>query len=269
MKNGLKLSISLVLVFLMIFNISMPVFAKGENSNPALERIKELPTNEKQLLQNAIDKPGFTNVSELSASNRNVVNKFTKNPQLYLADAAVVNNQVVLLYNTSDLNVMIASTNGHVEVVEKKNENTFIINGKTHKIKNIYEEEAVRASEEPITASSNSWVEGSNPGGTWYVSSTSWHDLHFENTIGTYTVGALATIISFFVYPVAGVVIGVASLLLGSAYTNTSVAKVYKTAYKHKYPIYKRDHFRAYAVYQGNNIFLGTENKYYHRTPGV
>jgi len=54
--------------------------------------------------------------------------------------------------------------------------------------------------------------------------------------------------------------IGLASIFLGSIYTNTSLAKIYQINYKHQYPIYKQEYYQAYAVWQGENKYLGYEN---------
>ncbi|MEK3990524.1 hypothetical protein [Robertmurraya sp. FSL R5-0851] len=269
-KRSIRFLVCLLVVSL-LFNVSLPVFAEEGSTTLPLEN-KDISKEEKQVLKDAIDNPVYVNEKRLSKKNRDIVKKFTKNPDEYLVEATIINDQPVLLYNTSDVDVKIANTDGIVEVIERKNENTFTINDVTHTLN--YEEvsEELNTSSSSLEgttmAASSGWVAGSNPGGTWYVNTTSWHNVHASNAFGSYTVGALATLISYFVNPLVGVVTGIASILIGSMYSNTSVAKVYKTTYTHQYPIYRRDHFQVYAVYNGNNIFLGTENKYYYRSFG-
>ncbi|MEH6990884.1 hypothetical protein [Cytobacillus firmus] len=279
MKKLLKPGFSIFLASLLVLSLALPGYAAGKDgksktSNLAFEKISEMPKEKKQIVEEALDNPGFKNRSELSKSETGLVNKVTKAPSTYLQDADIVKDESVLIYGTDDPNIMVSNTDGYVEVIEKLNESSFTINGELHKIHVTSEEEQVKkTAEEQNTIeaySSSSWVKGGNPGGTWTVIWSGWRNLHLENTIGTYTVGALATLISLFTFPVlTSGMIGLASIFLGSIYTNTSVAKIYQINYKHQYPIYKREYYQAYAVWQGENKYLGYENIYYHRTPGV
>ena len=138
MSLKFKRFMSIVLIFALILASSAPVFASGGNDfsrtsmddvNVVLEILNELPLQERRLLQNMIDEPEFTNLYELSVADQRLVNEVTKNPESYLVAAEVVFGEVILIYETSDPNVMIAITNGHVDVVEQIAEYTFLING--------------------------------------------------------------------------------------------------------------------------------------------
>ncbi|KAF0817640.1 MULTISPECIES: hypothetical protein [unclassified Cytobacillus] len=279
MKKWLKPGFSIFLASLLVLSLALPGYAAGKDgksktSNLALEKISEMPKEKKQRVEAALDNPSFKNRSELSKSEAGLVNKVTKSPSTYLKDADIVKDESVLIYGTENPNVVVSNTDGYVEVIEKVDENSFTINGEVHKIQVTSEEDQVKNKEEEQNAieaySSSSWVSGGNPGGNWSVIWSGWRNLHFENTIGTYTVGALATIIGLFTLPVlTSAMIGIASILLGSIYTNSSAARLYQINYKHQYPIYKREYYQAYAVWEGKQIYLGYKNIYYHRTPGV
>ncbi|MCS0824683.1 hypothetical protein NX029_11940 [Cytobacillus firmus] len=275
MKKLLKPGFSIFLASLLVLSLALPGYAAAsKTSNLALEKISEMPKEKKQKVEAALDNPGFKNRSELSKSETGLIIKVTKAPSTYLQDADIVEGETVLIYGTDNPNVVVSNTDGYLEVIEKLDENSFTVNGELHKIHVTSEEDQVKKTAEEQNAieaySSSSWVTGGNPGGNWSVIWSGWRNLHFENTIGTYTVGALATIIGLFTFPVlTSAMIGIASIFLGSMYTNSSAARLYQINYKHQYPIYKREYYQAYAVWEGKQTYLGYKNIYYHRTPGV
>jgi hypothetical protein len=276
-KKGIKHSLSIVLVLSMIFSITSPAFASDKNGNPAIERINQFPADEKKLLQSAIDDPEFANSSELSTSNQKLIKKITEDPKLNLAIAEVHNNQIILIYNTSDSDVKITSTDGYVEVIERADKNTFIINGEKHHIEYKYEEDFDHNNDitdkvtdtNEVSSTSGSWMEISNPGGGWRSTSSGWHNLHFENAIKSYSAATLAALIGYFVTPLAGVLLSAATLLISSQFSNSSTAKIYRTDYDHwdAPRAYKKSSYHCYAVWQGENKFLGIETKYFGWAP--
>jgi hypothetical protein len=120
---------SFVLVFLMIFNVTLPAFANnGNNGNMALDKINNLPADEQKLLRRALENPEFTNIDELSVSNQDLIKTVTKDPNLYLFLADVFDSQTILIYDTPDSDVKVGITDGYEEVVKMIDEETFSIN---------------------------------------------------------------------------------------------------------------------------------------------
>ncbi|MEM0333656.1 MAG: hypothetical protein QXX30_04340 [Candidatus Aenigmatarchaeota archaeon] len=282
MEKAKKITTSCFLIIILIFNVYIPTLANNQNFNIALEKLNKLPAEEKEILQNAIKNPRFENFSKMSLSDQQLIRKITEKPNIYLSVAEIWNDQTVLIYNTSDQNVKIANTGGYLEIVRIINENTFTINGEEHYFEYEYEYKEdfsinVEAStmdkyddiRDVFPTSSPSWTETSNPGGGWTYTGSSWHNLYLTNSIGNYTIGVLAILIGIVVDPLDGALFGAAALLLNSAFTNSSVAKFYKMRYNHATlpQIYRHEAYHCYAVWQGQDHFLGVEFKYFVFAP--
>lgn len=272
MKKSMKISISVLLVISLVFSTFLPTLASSEESFSTMDNIQEMPKKERALLEAAIADKNYSNLTELTTSQRKLISEITSDPNKYLSFAEVVDGHTVLIYNTDDVNVHISYTDGQIEIVERIDESTFLINGEKHVFKFEKVDEYKNESKEDVISPTSSWVELSHrPSGTFVSHSAGWHNIHAQNAFATYTVGTLATIIAFFVNPLVGVVVGVASMLISSQYSNTSVAKAYKVSYRHQdLPnIYRMESFHAYAVWQGRDYFLGVERKYYAWAPNL
>lgn len=220
-KSFLKVA-SVALFFTMMMNVALPVFAaQNEENNMALERINKCRDVEQKLLKSAIYNPEFTNTSELSTSDQELVYKITKNPNLYLAAAEVVEGQVVLIYNTSDADVKIAITDSYVEVIKFDN-NTVFINGEEHHFEISETLRDISLTHLPP----NAYPIDYHPGCSWtYVQSWT-QNFIAPNPFVSYSVGALATIISHFLGFTLGetLVFGVASAFITSEWGGTRYA---------------------------------------------
>lgn len=268
MKKIFK-NISILLVSALMFNMLLPTisFASNEQSNNVMNRINNLPKNERSSLAYALENKNYANISVLSTSQKNLIAETTANPEKYLNNAEVVAGQSVLIYNTDDENVKIGYTDGYIEVVENLGEGTFLINGEKHTFK--YEFIEDKSVNEDVITPMSTWVQIShNPGGTFSSSSAGWHNIHAENAFVNYTVSALAIVVALFVKPLAGAMISVAAMLIASTYSNTSVAKVYKTSWNHNTNLYRMETLMVYAVYQGSDHYLGWEERFYTYVPG-
>ena len=135
MNLKFKRTIAVLLTFALVLTLVTPVFASIEdnvtvnNTNLILERSNEFSSHENELLQSAIDGAELVNLQMLSRSDQQLVEEATRNPNSYLVLAEIVLDYVVLIYNTSDENVIIAITDGYVEIIHQLDEGVFLING--------------------------------------------------------------------------------------------------------------------------------------------
>ncbi|PYZ95944.1 hypothetical protein CR205_16340 [Alteribacter lacisalsi] len=264
--------VMMVALFAMAFQAVLPAVTVANGPSTEENSLSEMTAEEKEKVEASVESPSFTNMTELSADNQRLVEEVSENPDVHLEKAAYVNGEEIIIYSTPDSDVKVASTEGYAEVVEQIDEKTFLINGERHTVehKNKDVKKDSSASDENV-APLSSWTEISNPGGPWVSVSTGWTDLHFNNAIGTYSTGTLAIIIGSLVPSVWGLVvgIGVASMLISSNFTNSSAAKVYRVNYEHgdAPQVYRQTSFHSYAVWEGQDHFLGIDREYYSWSP--
>jgi|GEM_PF-6969732 len=273
MYRGAKVLTSLLLVLIIVINVVSPVLAETEQNDTYLSI-----SNER--LKMSVDKPKLSNMEDFTRKEQLLINRITKNPKLYLEYADIINDTEVLIYGTEDPTVKIGSTGGYIEVVTKKGDEIYVINGVEHRITFTYvEDNAITKNEIDLSDSkpfleeesndfqiySGRWIETSYVAPPWRSVHSGWYNIHLENAVKTYTWAVLVMIATSIVNPLAGVVGGIVSLWVGSQYTNSSVAKVYKVFYEHEtYPsLYKMESHHCYAVWEGEDKFLGIDRKYY------
>lgn len=263
--------ISILLISILMFNMLLTTFAfasDGQNNN-ATNKIKNLSKTERSSLEYALENKNYKNISELSNLQKNLIAETTANPEKYLANAEVIDGQSVLIYNTDNDNVKLGYTDGYVEIVQDLGDGVFLINGEKHTFKYEFIEDTDSSENEEIITPMSTWVElSSKPSGTFTSYYAGWHNIHAENNFANLTIAGLAIIIGYYVKPLAGVLISTAATLIASSYSNTSVAKVYKTSWQHDSYIYRMETYMVYAVYQGNDHYLGWEEKFFTYVPG-
>lgn len=298
MKNWKKI-LSLILVTIMLFSVSTPALA-DEKGSSVFKEIENLSPQKETKLKSAIQNKKFKNFSKQSLADQKLISQTTINPDSNLEYADVVEDKTVLVYKTKDNKKKIAVTDDFVEVVEQKDETTFLINGVEHTVKYTYTEgeslpvdgvvssdtsKTPIAKEDFSTDSSSIGTLAStnysgfsvipNPGGTWIKVSSGYHNVYLENAIKTYTVAGLSAVIGFVLGATLGSVYGavagfVAGIALGSQYTNSSVARAFIVHYKRSSlpDFYKKTGTSAYAMWNGSPKYLGFKAHYYSKSIG-
>ena len=277
--------IAIALAFALIFTTSAPLFASGGNDfnragmsdvNVALERLYDLPMQEKELLQNAIYEPEFINLSELSRVDQALVREVTKNPESYLVVAEVVLDQVVLIYETSDPNVMIAVTDDHVDVIEQIAEYTFLINGEKFVFEVTIEGEhspahvfgcccSVHPWDPPMQ-----WWHSTNPprnvAYSWTFVRTQTRTLSSSTVFADMATATLASIAARLLWGgqfLASAATSIAAVLIQSAFRTTE-ARLVTRYYNHRTSnFHRREVIRSYPVVSGSPVFAGTTWHYF------
>lgn len=266
-KNFIKRVSILLIVCLMMLQITSSVFAY-EGDNIELQSLNSLSTEQKELVKDTIENPSFSNLATLTPSNQKLVQEVIKNPKKHLSDATVINDKIVLVYNTSDANTKVAYTDGFVEVVKKLDQNTISINDQLEKVeytKTILDTNSNVSPPEYVILTGG-WFEISNPGGSWNYHANIWHDIVLEQKVIHYTSGTLAAIIGLFLSPGTAFVFGIAMLFVTAPNQNSSILGIREYMYHHATltnPMHKKCIYYNYLKLNGSWVYEGSKTAYF------
>ena len=148
LKRFLKYFI-LVIIVALVFSSTAPAYAAAQSGN-ALQGMMDYLGNDKiQAITNLLNEfnvEKVDNISELSKENKKIISKTLKNYQENLLYADIINSETIILLNTEKEDTQVAITNNIVEVVERIDENTFLINGE----KNHFEVSVSNETDNPV-----------------------------------------------------------------------------------------------------------------------
>lgn len=205
------------------------------------------------------------NANYLPVQHKALVSRTFEESDFYLIDSFKDKSIEVALYSTIDPNIIIAVTNGHIEVVEKIDDYKFLINDQLLTV------EVTIDNTPPITI--KGWEEISNPGGGWtYVRSKSYNFI-FDKPIKNFSIGALTAVISYVIGGPAGLALSIAMVIGGAVnelLLSSSVAKSDIKEYEHKTNpnLYKRYDAVNYIKYDNEYVKVGSKTTYYTWVPG-
>lgn len=240
-------NLSLVLALVFLINLCSPLFSVGAG---LMEDDLKVLAEQNENLQIYID----------------IVDETLSNPTKYLVYESTDKGIDIAIYNTPDSNIMLAYTNGVMDIVEKTSEDEYMINGiDTIKV------ESVESSEEnnirPL-----GWNETGNAPGPWKFEESVEKNIAFGKLISGIAIGTAASIISsiFGLKLRWDLAIGLATALVSSAYApygDASFVRLYKYI---NLPFYRKDSAHCYVKKKTNGQLLFVENivKYYAWTPG-
>ncbi|NLO25548.1 MAG: hypothetical protein GX114_05345 [Clostridiales bacterium] len=268
----MKRVITLVLVLCMVFPLT--VFGQSKFEQPNInyevkEYMNRLPKTEKEKIEGRINKPLLTNLSELSNENKKIVNETVIETE-NLAWAMVYEGKSVLIYETYDDDTFVSITDGYVEVISFQKDNIMTINDKDI----AYELEITESKSLKQISHGGyeysplmSYVEISNPGGTWSYITTRNIDNTWAVVLIDIGIGAMTTFImrNFFGYLppkysyAAGIAAGLISHVLAS---QTKSARFVQKEYEHD------TRFKTYK-YTERALAKGLDGIYYETGPWV
>lgn len=173
----MKKMLSLLLVFCLVLPLTVSAESRFEQAeiNPELqEYIKNLPTNERNQIQEKINEPLLTNLNELSKENKEIVVETVKDTK-NLVWAMVYEEKPVMIYKTIDDKVYVSITEGNIEVISFIKDNIMTVND----VDIAYELEITESTslvkipnDEFNYGTRSSYVHISNPGGVWSYMTT-------------------------------------------------------------------------------------------------
>lgn len=280
----MKKILSLITMMVLIFSMVSPSYAnaassssKDQKENPGMAHLSKSEKKEMEdhLKSFSVDKA--SNKNELSKEKRQVAKEALENSKGNPAYAAFVDGKKTALYNTKEKDQQVAITDGVVEVVERVDKNTFLINGEKHTFNfTVTEEKGPQASSSDIQPlATNGWIEVDYKSGPWEFYSGKWVNVQAQRDFYTYTAGALGSILGSIIGGVmgwaaygvlaSGVGIGAAYNYAASSEYPTNVGKSYVSTYRNgPIPLSdKRVMSSDYAVYYGSDKHLGFSYSYY------
>lgn len=246
---------------MLIFNISPSFAFASQTDSKSSEAMSNLSKAEQQDITNHLEtlkSESADNSNELSKENKQIVAKTLEDFEGNLNYADINDGQKVAILDTDKKDTLVAVTDGIVEVVEKVSENDgeydFLINGEKHHFE---------------FTISDSPEDGQTSMKNWDFQSSKWVNINAERNFSTYTAGALGSILGTFL---GGVLSGgwsvlISGLAVGAAYnyvassaypTNVGNSHVYLYTSGPEPLVDRRAVSNDYAVYQGQNVFLGT-----------
>ncbi|ABR46854.1 hypothetical protein Amet_0628 [Alkaliphilus metalliredigens QYMF] len=212
----MKKIISLVLVFCMSFVFTVSAqsnFNHLEINSEVQKYMSNLSKVERDMLEERLHKPGLTNLSELSVEEQKIADENVKELNNLLW-AMVHEGKPVLIYSTSNDDVYVSVTDGHVEVISYEKENIMTVNGREiayeqevsyqqEKVVSFNGQDVIYAEDEleqdlvgdDIIAPMSSYVTIPNPGGSWTYITTRVVDNTWMESIIDIGAGALVTFI--------------------------------------------------------------------------
>lgn len=242
-----KRNLSLILVAVFLINLCSPLLSLGAE---LMEDDFKVLVEQNKNLQIYID----------------IVDETLSNPTKYLVYESTDKNMDIAIYNTPDSNIMLAYTNGEMDIVERISEDKYIVNGMgTVKIESV--ESSVGNNIGLL-----GWDEITYAPGPWNFEEIIEKNIFFENLISEFTIGALAAIIShalkFKIY--TDLAIGLAIALLSSVfapYGDASFVRLYKYS---NLPFHRMDSAYCYVKRKTDGQLSFVENivKYYTWVPG-
>ena len=274
----------------MAFGLGSPAYAAESADTDDLQRTNQLSESEKAFIMGELSnfdvEDYASNIDELSDVNRQIVNDTLKKVDLgngeIFADISE-NGEMLVIAQTEKENTTVNITDNLVEVVEQVDQDTYKINGETNDfevtisgLKTNSEGPSAMVSPDGSSGdvqalAADGWVEISYRSGPWTYLYADRIDVNAERVLSSYSASVIGGIVGAAVAAGSGFgwFAGIAySAGAGIAYTfaasdeyPTNVGIVYLTADR-------RNRSRAYAVYQGDNIYLGTDYTYYYRCIG-
>ena len=267
----MKRMLSLILAFCMFFSLTVSAegrFNQLEINSELKEYLKELPLNESKKIQERINEPLLTNLNELSIENKEIVIENIKNPK-NLAWAFVYEEKPVIIYTTIEDDVYISITDGYVEVISYKKNNIMTVNDVdiAYELKVTESTSLGKVSEDEFVYSpkSVSYVNISDPGGTWSYVTTRTVDNTWAILLINVGIGAMTTFIMMTfgteLSPNYNYAAGIAACLLSH-----SLAEQVKSA---RFIQVKDQHDTLFKTYKFSERALakGLDDKYYETGP--
>ena len=272
----------------MVFSSTAPVSAAAQLGN-ALEGMMDYLDNDKiqaitkHLNEFKIEKADNNN--ELSKDNKKIISKTLKNFKENLLYADIKNSETIILLITEKEDTQVAITNNIVEVLERIDENIFLINGEENHFEvsvseEIDNQELTDNVLNDVTIQANDgWIQVGSRSGPWTFESGKWVNVNASRDFVTYTASALASVLTGFMGIALGLSFG-STLVLGisvaAAYNYTATAnyptnvgKSYVSYYRNgPIPLSDRRVWSSdYAIHNGTDYHLGISETFY--TPCV
>lgn len=281
-------------MFVLTFSLVSPAFATQSLDGDGSKETDGLSKGEKESiegkLQNFKVEKYADNIDEISTENRKIINDTIKDLDIDSPDTLAQiseKNEMIITAPASKADTTVAITDNIVEVVEKVGKNDFLINGeKNHvevTVETVKESPGFKEKTSGVvsTQAADNWIEVSYRSGPWTHESSHWIDVNAERNFSKYSAAAMSSIIGgavglafswsgFFAGVAGGIAIGIAYDFISSDDYPTNAGKMYLASYKNSpYPTAdKRVYANAYAVYNGDDIYLGTDNTYYYKCLG-
>lgn len=284
-------------MLVLIFGMFSTAFAGQSSAAGDPQDSSQLSKDEKATIEDELKnfdvEEYASNLEELSKVNRQIINDTLKNFNLDNAETfghISENGEMIVILQTEKENTTVAITDNVVEVIEKVNTDDYKINSQNHHIEVTLSEGKTSSnsartstevnSGEATTLAADGWIETSYKSGPWDFQFSDWVNINAERTLSSLSAGAVGSIVSGAIAasvgagPIGGAAysigVGIAyAFASGDAYP-TNVGKVYMAVYLNSpYPTADRKIYtNAYAVYQGDTVYLGTDNTYYARCIG-
>ncbi|MYL29096.1 hypothetical protein GLW03_04630 [Halobacillus halophilus] len=292
----MKKLLSVFTMFVLLLGMVSPAYADESTGVEEPQVSTQLSEDEKSIIQDELNnfdvEEYASNIDELSEKNREIANEALRNfdvdSEEIFANISKQGEMVVIVKAETE-NTTVSVTDDSVEVIKHVNKDDFKINGEDHHIEVTVSEgevssKGLKSTVSPeggvSTQAADGYIETDYRSGPWDFLYSDWVNINTERNIATYSAGAIGGTIGAAIAGSAsyGFLAGAGwSAGVGIAYTfaaadeyPTNVGKVYLAAYENSpYPTADRKIFtNAYAVYQGENVYLGTDNTYYARCLG-
>lgn len=181
-----------------------------------------------------------------------------------------IGDALYAVYKTDDPKVKLTLSGTEFQVVEYVNDSTFLIDGEEMTI-------SIEVRQDHVPAGYRaSWLEISDPGGSWTYDGSYDINVALNNAISNFTIGVLATVLGFvagnqtggLICSLVSIASGVISVAQQLADPNLSVVKIRRHVYKNG-SLYKKTVDEGYVKYN-NNYYLADsgETHYFSWIPG-
>lgn len=298
----------LLTIIMMIFGAASPSLANTNTSQPtdSLKGMQELNENQQASVAKHLQELRAelaSNKKELSKEHKKLANKALKDYKKTLTYATILEGDEVVMLSTDQANVQVSITGNRIDVVERIDMETYIINGERHEFEfTVTDEDGAVVTAQPsgeigtmadedgaaVTAQPSdeigtmaydgNWYSSGYKSGPWTVEYAGrWVDINAQRNFSTYSASTLGGIIggiigASFVWPVTGSLAlgaGVAaaySYVAASEYP-TNVGRSFVTTYRNgTYPTSdRRIRSSDHAMYYGTAKYLGEKYTYYIR----
>lgn len=278
MKRTFLKTIIFTLIALMVFNTVPPVQANQVEDGFSM-KMKNLDKKEQQVILKhlaSMKEKNKGSIEALSQGNKKAAKESLGNLEDNLVYADINEGVKSIILGTNDAEVFIAITDDIVEVVEKVGEHEFLINDELHWIE-VTVTDVVDLNESSYSSTSElkdiNLDDVSIQSTAWILRGSSWVNVNAQRNLDTYSASALGSVVASVLGTIGGVAfwgVTLASLGVGMAYnfvasaaypTNVGRAHVYRY-YRGTSPLtdYRTKSY-DYAVYKGNNVYLGISER--------
>lgn len=285
----------LLTIIMMIFGAASPSLANTNTSQPtdSLKGMQELNENQQASVAKHLQELRAelaSNKKDLSKEHKKLANKAIKDYKKTLTYATILEGDEVVMLSTDQANVQVSITGNHIDVVERIDLETYIINGERHEFEfTVTDEDGAAVTAQPLDeaqpsdeigtmAYDGNWYSSGYKSGPWTVEYAGrWVDINAQRNFSTFSASTLGGIIggvigASFAWPVTGSLAmgaGVAaaySYVAASEYP-TNVGRSFVTTYRNgTYPTSdRRIRSSDHAMYYGTAKYLGEKYTYYIR----